>query len=170
MPEEVCRKLKNVSTIDISQNKLESLENFHNMRRLKRLLAKNNFVRELSHIEGIQNIFELDLEGNAIDSHKDFLKFIKDKNDLIVVNLAQNPLLVDVMNIEKLNEDLIQKAPELITQKSQEEIDELKQLLGVNTSGIQVSQQQSIQVNGESSQKCGEETSRLLGFNLIEEL
>ena len=107
MPEEVCKKLNKLSTIDISQNKLESLENFQYMKRLRRLLAKNNFVRELTHIEEIQNIFELDLEGNAIDSHKDFLKFIHNKNDLIVFNLAQNPLLVDVMTIEKLNEDLI---------------------------------------------------------------
>jgi Leucine-rich repeat (LRR) protein len=53
MPEEVCKRLKNISTIDISQNKLESLENFQHMRRMKRLLAKNNFVRELTHIEGI---------------------------------------------------------------------------------------------------------------------
>ena len=79
------------------------------------MLAKNNFVRELTHIEGIQNIFELDVEGNAIDSHKDFLKFIKNKSDLIVVNLSSNPLLVDVQNIEKFNEDLIQKAPDMIT-------------------------------------------------------
>ena len=28
MPEDVCRKLKNITTIDISYNKLESLENF----------------------------------------------------------------------------------------------------------------------------------------------
>jgi Leucine-rich repeat (LRR) protein len=107
MPEEVCKKLKNISTIDISSNKLESLENFQYMRRIKRLLAKNNFVRELTHIEGVQNIFELDLEANAIDSHKDFLKFIQNKNDLIVVNLSSNPLLVDVQTIERFNEDLI---------------------------------------------------------------
>jgi hypothetical protein len=108
----------------------------------------------------------LDLEGNAIDSHKDFLKFIHNKNDLIVVNLAMNPLLVDVQTIEKFNEDLIQKAPDLITQKTHEEIEEMKQLLGASIPGIQG--QHSMQVN--DTQKCGEETTRMLGFNLIEEL
>lgn len=57
------------------------------MHRLKRILAKNNFVRELTPLQNIQNLIEIDLEGNAIDSHKDFLSFIKEKNDLIVVNL-----------------------------------------------------------------------------------
>lgn len=57
------------------------------MARLKRLLAKNNFVRELKPLQEVQTLFELDLESNAVDSHIDFLKFIKGKNDLIVVNL-----------------------------------------------------------------------------------
>ena len=77
------------------------------MKRMKRLLAKNNFVRELAPIGCIANLFELDLEGNAIDSHKDFLSFIKNKNDMIVVNLSMNPLMVEVQTIEKLNDDLI---------------------------------------------------------------
>jgi hypothetical protein len=47
------------------------------------------------------------MEGNAVDSHIDFLEFIKNKNDLIVVNLTMNPLMVEVDSIEKLNEDLI---------------------------------------------------------------
>jgi hypothetical protein len=93
---------------------------------MKRLLSKNNFVRELIPIAGLKTIFEIDLEGNAIDSHKDFLCFIKDKNDLLVMNLVQNPLMVEVTTIEKFNDDLIQKAPELITRKSPEEIAEMK--------------------------------------------
>ncbi len=96
------------------------------MQGIKRLLAKNNFIRELIPIQSIQNIFELDLEGNAVDSHKDFLKFIKSKNDLIVMNLSMNPLMVEVTTIEKLNEDLIQKAPDLVSHKTNEEIEELK--------------------------------------------
>ena len=49
----------------------------------------------------------MDLEGNAIDSHKDFLQFIRNKNDLIIFNLYMNPLMVEVNSIEKLNDDLI---------------------------------------------------------------
>ena len=37
-----------------------------------------------------------------------------------------NPLMVEVNSIEKLNEDLIQKAPDMITKKSPEQIEELK--------------------------------------------
>ena len=63
---------------------------------MKRLLAKNNYVSKLYPIQSIQNIYEVDLEGNAIDSHKDFLQFIKHKNDLIIFNLYMNPLMVEV--------------------------------------------------------------------------
>lgn len=51
------------------------------------MIAKNNYVRQLAPIKFIDSIYEVDLEGNAIDSHIDFLEFIKAKNDLIVVNL-----------------------------------------------------------------------------------
>ena len=81
------------------------------MHRIKRLLAKNNFVRELTSLYSIQNIFELDLEANAIDSHIDFLNYIKGKNDLIVFNLNANPLMVEILSIEKFNDNLMQNAP-----------------------------------------------------------
>jgi len=45
MPEEVSKKMQNVTTLDISNNKLESLDNFQNLNHLKRLIAKNNYVR-----------------------------------------------------------------------------------------------------------------------------
>mgnify|MGYP001110580454 CR=1 FL=1 len=61
MPEEVSKKLKNITTIDVSNNKLQSLEKFQYMRRMKRLLARNNFVRELEPIGDVANLFELDL-------------------------------------------------------------------------------------------------------------
>jgi hypothetical protein len=124
---------------------------------MKRLLAKNNFVRELEPIGDVANLFELDLEGNAIDSHKDFLKFIKNKNDLIVVNLAMNPLMVEVHTIEKLNEDLIGKAPDFITRKTNDEIEEFKLLF--NCSAALTSEEPN-----------GEDTNRMMGFHLIEEL
>ena len=99
------------------------------MHRIKRLLAKNNYVRQLSDIRRLDGIYEVDVDGNAIDSHKDFLEFIQGKNDLIIFNLNQNPITVEVDSIEKLNDDLIQKAPQLVTKKAPEEIEEIKQLL-----------------------------------------
>jgi len=45
VPESVAKGLKNVTTLDISNNKLESFQNFEHMHRIKRLVAKNNFVR-----------------------------------------------------------------------------------------------------------------------------
>lgn len=99
------------------------------MHRIKRLLAKNNYVRQLSDIRSLDGIYEVDVDGNAIDSHKDFLQFIQNKNDLIIFNLNQNPITVEVDSIEKLNDDLIQKAPDMITKKTPEEIEEIKQLL-----------------------------------------
>jgi hypothetical protein len=109
------------------------------------------------------------LEGNAIDSHKDFLNFIKDKNDLIVVNLHMNPLMVEVHSVEKFNDNLIQDAPEMVTQKTPEEIEEIKELLGLSTimnSNDNVNEEKK---NNLESTKGGEETNRFC-INLIEEL
>lgn len=43
-----------------------------------------------------------------------------------------NPLMVEVHSIEKFNEDLIQKAPDMITKKTPEEIEEIRQLLRID--------------------------------------
>ena len=162
MPEQVCKGLKNITTLDLSNNKLETLENLCFMQRIKRLLVKNNFVREMAPLKDNNTLFEIDLEGNAIDSHKDFLHFVKNKNDLIVINLHLNPLMVEVQTIEKFNEDLIQKAPELVTQKTQQEVEELKLLLGLTND-----QEEGRQKTYPESAK-EEETHRVL--NLVEEL
>ena len=45
-----------------------------------------------------------------------------------------NPLMVEVNSIEKLNDDLIQKAPDMITKKSPEELEELRQLFRIDLS------------------------------------
>lgn len=136
MPEDVSKNLRNVTTIDVSSNKLESLENFRYMHRIKRLVAKNNFIRQIAPIKSIENIYELDLEGNAVDSHIDFLEFIKGKNDLIVINLHLNPIMVEVDSIEKINEELIAKAPDKITRKTKEEIEELKELMAMGNNNV----------------------------------
>ena len=102
------------------------------MHKLKRLLAKNNFVRDLSPLKSTQTIFELDLEANAIDSHTDFVTFIKEKNDLIVFNLSLNPLMVEVPTIEICNDNLLQNAPQHVTKRTSMEIQEIKDVLGLN--------------------------------------
>jgi Leucine-rich repeat (LRR) protein len=146
--------MKNITTLDVSENKLESLDNFQHMKRIKRLLARQNFVRTLKPIQDCRGIYELDLESNAIDSHKDFLMFIKDKPDLIIVNLNLNPLMVDVPSIDALDAKLVKNAPELITKKSAEEINEIKQLLGIR-----------IQTEEEPNPEAGQENNsdNLLG-------
>ena len=106
------------------------------MHRIKRLVAKNNFVRQIAPIRSIESIYELDLEGNAADSHIDFLEFIKGKNDLIIVNLHMNPIMVEVDSIEKINEDLQAKAPDIITKKTPEDIEEFKELMGYNNQNL----------------------------------
>jgi hypothetical protein len=134
LPIDTCKKLKNVTTLDIQSNKLETLENFEHLSRLKRLLAKNNYVRDLVPLQSIKNIFEIDLEANAVDSHIDFVNLIKGKSDLIVFNLHQNPLMVETETIEKFNDDLISKAPAFVTQKTEQDVQDIMELLGVNNS------------------------------------
>lgn len=95
------------------------------------------------------------------------MSFIKDKNDLIVVNLHLNPLMVEVHTIEKFNDDLIQNAPEMVTQKTPEEIEEIKELLGLNSSNQNDNSNEGNRIF--ESTKGGEETNRFY-INLIEEL
>ena len=47
LSENTCKKLKNITTLDIQSNKLETLDNFEYFQRLKRLLAKDNYIRDL---------------------------------------------------------------------------------------------------------------------------
>ena len=107
------------------------------MVRIKRLLIKNNFVQFLSCISNLENIYEVDISGNTVDSHADFLSFIKGKNDLIVMNLTMNPIMIDVDSIEKFNKELETYAPDLFTKKTAQEIEEFKEIMIFGTAGTQ---------------------------------
>lgn len=42
------------------------------MKRLKRLLSKNNQIQEVEHLVEIETLIELDFENNPIDSYQKF--------------------------------------------------------------------------------------------------
>ncbi len=67
---EITIMLKNLTTLDISSNGLESLDGIQNIKRLKRLLSKNNQIIDLDPLKELYSLIEIDLENNPIDSFK----------------------------------------------------------------------------------------------------
>ena len=70
---DVMRQLTNLTTLDISNNGVESLDGLQHATRLKRLLARSNQVQNLEPMFKIERLIEIDLENNPIDSAKQVL-------------------------------------------------------------------------------------------------
>ena len=73
---DVMRKLTNLTTLEISNNGIESLEGLQHVTRLKRLIARSNQVQELEPIYDLQRLIEIDLENNPIDSALQVLRSV----------------------------------------------------------------------------------------------
>ena len=64
LSQEVTSQLTLVTTLDISNNGMESLQGLEHLKRLRRLISKNNFISDLSPIEEISTLIEIDMENN----------------------------------------------------------------------------------------------------------
>ena len=51
------------------------------------------------------------------------------------MNLTMNPIMIDVDSIEKFNKDLETNAPELVTKKPAQEIEEFKEIMIFGAAG-----------------------------------
>ncbi|CDW72911.1 UNKNOWN [Stylonychia lemnae] len=99
---EITMNLKNLTTLDISNNGLETLENFQNLKRLKRLISKNNLIIETNQLKDITTLVDVDLEQNPLDSLSKLLLSFISKNDLLVLNLKQSPIMLMINNYDQL--------------------------------------------------------------------
>ena len=72
----VMRSLSNLTTLEISNNGIESLEGLENVTRLKRLIARNNQIQSLQPITNLKLLIEMDLENNPIDSSNQVLRAV----------------------------------------------------------------------------------------------
>ena len=88
--------LKNLTTLDVSYNGLEALDGVEPMSRLKRLLSKNNQVQELEPLKALQSLVEIDLENNPVDNYVKLLEMLRNKSDILVVNLKLSPVFLTV--------------------------------------------------------------------------
>ena len=71
------------------------------MRRLKRLIAKNNNIKTFSnHLADAITLIEVDFEGNQVDSCNEVLLTVQNKADLLVFNLKLNPLTATISNYD----------------------------------------------------------------------
>ena len=66
------------------------------MTRLKRLLSKNNQVLELQPLNPLQSLVEIDLENNPVDNYVKLLEMLRNKPDILVVNLKLSPVFLTV--------------------------------------------------------------------------
>jgi Leucine-rich repeat (LRR) protein len=92
--------LKNLTTLDVSYNGLEALDGVEAMSRLKRLLSKNNKIQELEPLYALQSLVEIDLENNPVDNYVKLLDMLKNKSDILVVNLKLSPVFLTVQSYE----------------------------------------------------------------------
>lgn len=103
---EVAMNLKNLTTLDVSYNGLEALDGVEAMSRLKRLLSKNNQIQELQPLNALQSLVEIDLENNPVDNYFKLLEMLKNKSDILVVNLKLSPVFLTVQSYEQLCHEL----------------------------------------------------------------
>ena len=97
---EVTAQLKNVSTLDVSGNGIESLEGVELLKRLKRLIARNNQVRSLEPLKENVCMVEIDLENNPVDSYAQFVQVLANKKDILYFNLKLSPLMLTIQNYD----------------------------------------------------------------------
>lgn len=102
IPLEVAEGLKNVTTLDLTSNGIETLEGIHFMRRLKRLIAKNNQIQDLTALNSNEFMVEVDLENNPVDNHAQVFTMLKNKKDILVVNLKLSPVFLTISSYEQL--------------------------------------------------------------------
>jgi hypothetical protein len=96
----VTVNLKNLTTLDVSYNGLETLDGVEAMSRLKRLLSKNNQIQDLEPLDTLQSLVEIDLENNPVDNYVKLLEMLKNKSDILVVNLKLSPVFLTVQTYE----------------------------------------------------------------------
>lgn len=78
---------KNLSSIDLSFNKISRMDSFDNLKFLKKLNLSNNKIKKLSNLN---NVEILNLSNNQLNGVLDFKNF--EFNNLIELNLSKNNL------------------------------------------------------------------------------
>jgi hypothetical protein len=72
------------------------------MKRLKRLLSKNNQIQELTPWNEIETLIEVDLENNPVDNYHQLLAMLSKKKDILVVNLKLSPVFLTISSFDQL--------------------------------------------------------------------
>ena len=83
--------LPRLHTLDVSNNRIVSLENVSSIKSLRCLFAHNNFITSLDGVEFLTQLLELDLENNELNSASE-LKEICTNSSFAVVNIQGNPV------------------------------------------------------------------------------
>ncbi len=114
---EALQGLRNLTTLDLSENQLRSLSGVEHLRRLKRLLLQGNQLASTEPLTGSTSLVEIDLENNpALSDWGSFLHSIVASKDMLYVNIRATGLLTKqglvISNHEQLCEEIAQKFSE----------------------------------------------------------
>lgn len=94
--------LPRLHTLDVSNNRIVSLENVSSIKSLKCLFAHNNFITSLDGVEFLSQLLELDLENNELNSASE-LKEICSNSSFAVVNIQGNPVQRKILSSKIFN-------------------------------------------------------------------
>jgi Leucine-rich repeat (LRR) protein len=93
------KALSNLVTLDVSSNLLETLNDVEKAKKLKRLIAARNNIKQLSPVSSLVSLVELDFEANPISRWSDVLPAVSDKKDILVLNLKSTPVMKNVKSL-----------------------------------------------------------------------
>ena len=94
--------LPRLHTLDVSNNRIVSLEHVSTIKSLKCLFAHNNFITSLDGVEFLSQLLELDLENNELNSASE-LKEICTNSSFAVVNIQGNPVQRKILSCKIFN-------------------------------------------------------------------
>jgi internalin A len=111
MPE--IEKLENLTTLNLSDNKLTSVKSLKDLTNLTWLDLSFNKLRSVESLQGLKNLTEFDLRNNYLRS----VEALKDLKNLTTLDLRQNSELEKVISAEIINSWDAQKIFEFLKRK-----------------------------------------------------
>ena len=106
------------------------LDGVQHLSRLKRLIVNNNIVSDLSPLQGLRALVEINLENNPVEKWHEVLLAVIDKKDILVLNLKNSKVIMNNYE-ESINQASLALMESLLvsSELNQRHVDEFKKLL-----------------------------------------
>ena len=64
----ILQGMQNLKVLDVSNNNMLSLDGVQYLARLKRFICQNNMIADLTHLNDLVMLVEIDMQGNQLES------------------------------------------------------------------------------------------------------